>query len=83
MARRAHGTEDGIHEAMLAIGKLIHAAERKGLTIGRTVRVGAISGVVIGYNISRSGRFPAIRYPLLVETEMGTGKFSLDEVTPA
>jgi len=83
MARRAHGNEDSIHEAMLAIGELIHAAERKGLTIGRKVRIGAIRGVVIGYNISRRGRFPAMRYPLLVETEVGTAKFGLDEVTPA
>ena len=59
---------------------LIRAAVRRGLTIGCVVTVGAIPGIVIGYNIARHGAFPGDRFPLLIETDFGAGKFALDEV---
>lgn len=61
---------------------LVRTASRKGLSIGRTVKIGVVRGIVIGYNIARSGRYPGTRYPLLVRTELGTGKFALTEVAP-
>lgn len=82
MTGSAHNTDDGDHKVTLAIGELIHAAERRGLTIGRAVRIGAVRGVIIGYNIAHGGRFPALSYPLLVKTELGNAKFGLDEVVP-
>jgi hypothetical protein len=65
------------------IGALIHAAARRGLTVGRAVKIGLVRGIVIGYNIARRGPYPGIRYPLLIKTELGTAKFGLDEVVPA
>jgi hypothetical protein len=67
----------------LSIAQLIHAAIHRGLIIDRAVKIGAVRGVVIGYNIARRGRFPGLRFPLLVKTELGTAKFSLDEVVAA
>ena len=71
------------HQSTAALGQLIHAATQRGLTIGRAVKIGLVRGIVIGYNIARRGRFPGLRYPLLVKTELGTAKFGLDEVLPA
>ncbi|MBI4996009.1 MAG: hypothetical protein HZC22_03740 [Rhodocyclales bacterium] len=65
------------------MGKLVHAAIQRGLAIGRSVKIGTVRGIVIGYNISRDGKFPGTQYPLLVKTELGTAKFGLDEVKPA
>ena len=45
--------------------------------------IGSVAGVVIGYNIARQGDFPGERFPLLIETELGTGKFALEEVAAA
>jgi hypothetical protein len=59
---------------------LVQAASRKGLSVGRNVKIGVVRGIVIGYNIARGGRYPGTRYPLLVRTELGTGKFALNEV---
>jgi hypothetical protein len=50
------------------------------LTIGCGVTIGAVPGIVIGYNIARHGAFPGARFPLLIETDFGAGKFALDEV---
>ncbi|MBU1236462.1 MAG: hypothetical protein KJ634_10675 [Gammaproteobacteria bacterium] len=66
-----------------AIGAVVHSAVCHGLAIGRAVKIGAVRGVVIGYNIARDGNFPGTRYPLLVKTELGVAKFGLDEVKPA
>jgi hypothetical protein len=66
------------HDGSLAC--LIRAAVRGGYGIGSTVAIGSVRGVVIGYNIARHGPFPGQRFPLLIETELGTGKFALDEV---
>jgi hypothetical protein len=72
-ARHHHGTvEQSIHRAIDA-----------GYRIGRAVRIGRVPGNVIGYNISIFGRFSGASYPLLVETEYGTAKCSVREVSPA
>ena len=60
----------------------IHDALRSGHRIGRPVMVGAVRGTVIGYNIARRGRYLGSRFPLLVETELGVAKCSLNEVRP-
>jgi hypothetical protein len=59
----------------------IRDARRRGLSVGRRVRLGNVDGVVIGYNIARNGPYPGARFPLLVRTELGTGKFAPDEVS--
>jgi hypothetical protein len=83
MTRSANISRDGNESATTAIGKLVHAAMQRGLAVGRTVKIGTVRGIVIGYNISRNGNYPGTRYPLLVKTELGTAKFGLDEVMPA
>ena len=65
------------------IGESVHVALKRGLVIGRQVKIGIVRGVIIGYNIARRGRFRGIRYPLLIKTELGVGKFRLDEVVAA
>ncbi|HEX8963650.1 MAG TPA: hypothetical protein VF801_11665 [Rhodocyclaceae bacterium] len=64
------------------IGDAVHAAVGRGLIIGRQVKLGVVRGIVIGYNISRRGRYPGARYPLLVKTELGIAKCRVDEVVP-
>jgi hypothetical protein len=59
----------------------IRNARRRGLSVGCRVNLGSIAGIVIGYNIARSGPYPGARFPLLVRTDLGTGKFALDEVS--
>jgi hypothetical protein len=84
MARKSHDTtdtEDDRFRASAALGQLIHEAEKRGLTIGRAVSIGRIKGVIIGYNIARDGNFPGSRYPLLISTALGTGKFAVEEVS--
>ena len=83
MTRSAHFSQDSSENAAAAIGKLVHDAIQRGLAIGRTVKIGTVRGIVIGYNISRDGNYPGTRYPLLVKTELGTAKFGLDEVKSA
>lgn len=60
----------------------IRNARCRGFSVGRRVRLGNVAGVVIGYNIARGGRYPGACFPLLVRTELGTGKFALDEIAP-
>ena len=83
MNRSAYIDSDSQGNAASAIGKLVHLAMQRGLAVGRAVKIGTVRGIVIGYNISRDGRFPGTEYPLLVKTELGTAKFGLDEVMPA
>jgi len=59
----------------------IRFARRHGLSVGCRVRLGGIAGIVIGYNIARNGPYPGTAFPLLVRTELGTGKFAVAEVT--
>lgn len=66
-----------------SLARLIRAAAGSGFDIGSAVMIGTVRGVVIGYNIARRGSFPGDRFPLLIETELGTAMFGLDEVAPA
>ncbi len=77
--RRAAGARSALYTAERAIRHAIAA----GFRIGCRVLVGRVPGSVIGYNISSSGRFGGAAYPLLVETEFGIAKCSMQEVCPA
>jgi hypothetical protein len=59
----------------------VRHARRRGFTVGRAVTLGSIAGTVIGYNIARGGPYPGARFPLLIRTDLGVGKFAVDEVT--
>jgi hypothetical protein len=83
MTRSAHINRGCNGNAAMAVGKAIHAAVLRGLAIGQAVKIGMVRGIVIGYNIARAGDYPGTHYPLLVKTELGTAKFSLNEVMPA
>ena len=61
----------------------IHTAHQAGFRVGRAVSLGVVQGVVLGYNISRRGRFPGARFPLLVATGFGVVKCRLEEVSLA
>lgn len=56
-------------------------ARRAGFAVGRRVRLGSITGRIIGYNISGDeGLYPGVLFPLLVATVYGVAKCSLDEI---
>lgn len=65
------------------VGRSINRAIDAGYRVSRKVRIGRVPGSVIGYNISHFGRFSGASYPLLVETEFGITKCSVQEVSPA
>lgn len=56
------------------------AAKRTGYVIGRKVRIGVVTGVIVGYNIARCGDFEGSRYPLLVQTDFGVAKCAATEL---
>ena len=58
----------------------IHTAICSGYVVGREVRVGRISGIIVGYNIGRCGRFAGNAYPLVVRTALGVTKCAPDEL---
>ena len=58
----------------------VHRAHEAGFRVGQPVSLGVVQGFVLGYNISRRGRFPGARYPLLVATGFGVVKCRLEEV---
>lgn len=66
-----------------SVERSIHHVIEAGYRVGRAVRIGHVTGNVIGYNISNTGRFSGTVYPLLVETAYGTAKCSMQEVSPA
>jgi hypothetical protein len=57
-------------------------AQARGFRIGVPVRIGAVMGLVIGYNIAAGGPYCGSEFPLLVQTPFGTAKCSLAEITP-
>jgi len=63
------------------IARAIRRAIRSGRGIGCAVTIGSVPGTVVGYNIARRGDFPGERFPLVIQTELGAGKFSLEEVS--
>jgi len=73
----------GARSALDTAERAIHRAIAAGFRIGCRVLVGRVPGSVIGYNIAHSGRFGGAFYPLLVETEFGIAKCSMQEVCPA
>ncbi|MCP5231189.1 MAG: hypothetical protein R3E45_09270 [Rhodocyclaceae bacterium] len=62
------------------VEQAVKRAIRSGYGIGRKVRVGHVDGEVVGYNIGNFGRFNGATFPLVIETEFGAVKCSLDEV---
>ena len=63
-----------------AIENAVDEAMRRGYKVGRRVAIGSIPGEIIGYNISRHGRYIGSRYPLIVETDYGIAKCHPDEL---
>lgn len=63
-----------------ALEASVHQAIQAGFHIGRKVRIGRVRGHIVGYNIGHAGRYDGIHYPLLVSTEFGVAKCSLNEV---
>ena len=64
------------------VAAAVSAAKRTGHVVGRQVRIGVVTGVVVGYNIARSGDFEGCRYPVLVQTGYGIAKCALAELQP-
>ncbi|HTY04287.1 MAG TPA: hypothetical protein VMC81_11220 [Rhodocyclaceae bacterium] len=83
MNRSAYIRQNPADDASAAIGAAVRQAVQRGLGVGRTVKIGTVRGIVIGYNIARDGNFPGTRFPLLIRTELGVAKFGLNEVVPA
>ena len=71
----AHRSEEGDTR------KAMREAQASGFRIGRPVRIGAVMGVVIGYNIAAGGPYCGAKFPLLVQTPFGTAKCSLGEIS--
>ncbi|MFT3757769.1 hypothetical protein [Thauera sp.] len=67
---------DGVE---IAVNRAIGAGYR----VGCKVRLGHVAGRIVGYNIGHYGRFSGARYPLLVKTQFGVAKCSLQEVAAA
>lgn len=65
------------------VEQAIRRAIRCGYCIGRKVRVGHFDGEVVGYNIGNFGNFNGAIYPLVIGTEFGPVKCSVDEVVGA
>lgn len=63
-----------------AIETSVQGAIRRGFVVGREVLVGAVPGIVVGYNIASFGRFVGNAYPLVVRTALGVAKCGMDEV---
>jgi hypothetical protein len=63
-----------------AVLSAVAAARAAGATVGRQVRIGTIHGRIIGYNIAAGGVYPGAAFPLLVATEYGVAKCSVDEI---
>jgi hypothetical protein len=66
-----------------AVEEAVNRAIRAGFSIGRRVRIGRVAGRVVGYNIGAFGRYSGASYPLLVKTDFGVAKCSLQEVAAA
>ena len=71
----AHSAEDGDTR------KAMREAQAKGFRIGRPVRIGAVMGMIIGYNIAAGGPYCGAKFPLLVQTPFGIAKCSLGEIS--
>ncbi len=68
------------HLAHDAVARSVSDAIHAGYRVGRRVRIGRVSGRVVGYNIGNFGRFCGAAYPLLVKTAYGLAKCSTREL---
>ncbi len=59
----------------------VQMAIDQGFVVGCRVRIGKVSGIVVGYNIASFGQFLGAAYPLLVYTPLGISKCGLAEVS--
>ena len=71
----AHRAEEGDTR------KAMREAQACGFRIGRPVRIGAVMGMIIGYNIAAGGPYCGAKFPLLVQTPFGIAKCSLGEIS--
>ena len=62
------------------ISTAVRGAVKRGFVIGSEVKIGAVAGVVVGYNIANFGQFLGVFYPLVVRTSFGISKCALGEV---
>lgn len=69
--------------ATRSIEAAVCTAKRTGYVVGRKVRIGVVTGVIVGYNIARFGNFEGSHFPLLVQTDFGLAKCAATEVHPA
>ncbi len=74
-----NGTVQGAEEGDTR--KAMREAQAKGFRIGRPVRIGAVMGMIIGYNIAAGGPYCGAKFPLLVQTPFGSAKCSLAEIS--
>ena len=58
----------------------LQQARVNGFYIGRQVRIGTVTGTIIGYNIAGRGCFHGAKFPLVVQTPFGVAKCSLGEI---
>jgi hypothetical protein len=63
-----------------AIEVAVAGALRRGFRVGCRVGIGAVRGEIIGFNIAAFGSFVGKCFPLLVLTELGVTKCSIDEL---
>lgn len=71
------------HHASLrhdAVVRAMQQVKQTGFVIGRKVMVGGVIGEIVAYNIAGFGDYPADQCPLMVMTQFGLDKCSLDEV---
>ena len=71
----AHSAEEGDTR------KAMREAQAKGFHIDMPVRIGAVMGMIIGYNIAAGGPYCGAKFPLLVQTPFGSAKCSLAEIS--
>ena len=62
------------------ISSVVWDARAKGYAIGREVQLGGVRGTIVGYNISRRGKFRGAKFPMVVQTPFGVTKCSLVEI---
>ena len=62
------------------LAQAIQAAKALGFVAGVQVLIGSVEGRVVGHNIARSGRYAGYSYPVVVMTDLGVVKCSLEEL---
>lgn len=84
MKKKAFETIAGGGTAHGAEAARKHHAVRKvqalGFRVGLQVWIGAVTGVIIGYNIAGCGKFHGTKFPLVVQTPLGIAKCAPGEI---